>query len=297
MGTINNSSNLIFFRLVKIYSWFWRFNTLKLANRIYKNIEKGQKLPLNLYGYKMMLDVSRANPQKLLFLEGSRYIKENIILKPLLSRGMVVIDVGANIGYYLLLFQSIVKSEGEIMCFEPEPDNFNELSLNNDLNNFKNVQLYPYAVGNKIGYINISRGINAKIVESKNISLKVPIIKLDEFINRKVDLLKIDVEGYELEVLNGSFNLISKYKPILFIEIHPYVNNVAISLECTIKELKRYYKKISYYEVNKNMEVFSLFKKKYFNKNVINKIMSEHNLFNQCHNGKRLNTFWLVCAN
>lgn len=128
----------------------------------------------------------------------------------------VVIDVGANVGYYSLLAGKIAK---KVYAIEPEELNFSILKKNTQSNGFKNIKLIKVAAGNRQGKVVIKRSkINPgahKVVMERG---EIKMIRLDDLIKEKVDVIKIDVEGMEAEVIRGAKNLIEKWRPIIFLE-------------------------------------------------------------------------------
>jgi FkbM family methyltransferase len=115
------------------------------------------------------------------------------------------------------------------MGFEPDPYNFNRLKDNISLNSFKNIEIYNFGLGDtkSVQKLHIETASNRggnKINNNatENFSL-IEIIRLDDFIDEKVsqkiDLIKIDVEGFELRVFSGAQNVLRTHKPILFIEV------------------------------------------------------------------------------
>lgn len=133
-----------------------------------------------------------------------------------------IIDIGANIGNHTIFFSSIC--ECKVHAFEPQRSVFNVLEKNVQLNNQENqVELYDIALGeeeNK-GDIKIvdSNNLGRSEIE-QNINGEIIINTLDNFINlfKNIDIIKIDVEGMELNVLKGAINTINKFKPLLYIE-------------------------------------------------------------------------------
>jgi FkbM family methyltransferase len=128
-----------------------------------------------------------------------------------LSNLDVAIDVGANIGIVSLWLSRHAK---KVYSFEPMIQNVEFLQKNIKLNNFQNIEVIASAVGDFEGYIDFYQresfghhGTTTRHVSKTVQSIKVPIIKLDEFCKRKlierVSFLKIDVEGGELFVLEG----------------------------------------------------------------------------------------------
>jgi FkbM family methyltransferase len=132
------------------------------------------------------------------------------------------IDVGGNIGTFFWQFVDVCK---KVYVFEPIPRLNDVITQSIRYNNVENIVLIPKAVGNETKTIKMLDNNNSSVVdssESLNV-IEIPVTSLDfEFQDlEKVDFVKIDVEGYELNVLKGAENLIDKYRPILLIEIHP----------------------------------------------------------------------------
>lgn len=145
--------------------------------------------------------------------------------------GTDIIDVGANIGYNSLMFSDY----GPVIAFEPV---FNEIAnMNMRDNNLKHkVSVYPIALSDKIGkmvdlYIPNSPkdepdkinygGTSMYPSESQDMNKKVSCITdtLDNIYKGVPSIIKIDVEGAELDVLRGGLNTLKKHKPVLLIEI------------------------------------------------------------------------------
>jgi hypothetical protein len=80
---------------------------------------------------------------------------ETGLVKEKIKKGDVVLDIGANIGYYTLIFAKLVGEEGKVFAFEPEPTNFSLLEKNVEINGYKNVVLIQKAVSNETGKIRL----------------------------------------------------------------------------------------------------------------------------------------------
>jgi len=153
---------------------------------------------------------------------------------------IVVIDIGANVGSFSMKFARKCSDNNQkffIYAFEPNKVIFNllknNLSLNKDISN--NIMLSQQPIGdtnkevNFINQIKNSGGSkvykNTKDLESNIDTVKLQQISLDYFVEvngiEHVDIIKIDVEGYEPIVLDGCINTLKKFKPILYIEITP----------------------------------------------------------------------------
>lgn len=139
-----------------------------------------------------------------------------------------IIDVGANIGIYVLCFCE--HSTAAIVAFEPEPTTFSLLEENVNFNNLHNVSLRNLACGNQSGHVHFEGGLNGHVSSTVNDTstanteiISVPIVSLDEEIGKKgkISLIKIDCEGYEWHVLDGCREILRTQRPVLFVELHP----------------------------------------------------------------------------
>ena len=151
------------------------------------------------------------------------------VVKP----GMTFIDVGAHVGYYSLLAARQVGPEGKVFAFEPEPVNYSLLVKNVELNEYQNISPIPEAVSSSNGFSTLfvsalDSGRNSVFHHGlpENGSVQVATTTLDAFLEErgwpKVDIIKIDVEGAELDVLGGMTELLRKSENLkLIIEFNP----------------------------------------------------------------------------
>ncbi len=142
--------------------------------------------------------------------------------------GDVVADVGANIGLFTIALARRVPPGGVVHAFEPDPENFRRLSRHCALNAVKDqVRLHRAAVGDRDGRISFSggHGLESHIGGGPG-SEEVDCVSLDSvFSSQPVDVLKIDVEGFEEGVLRGGKRLLideSRAPRFLYIEVHPF---------------------------------------------------------------------------
>jgi FkbM family methyltransferase len=155
------------------------------------------------------------------------------IVKNYVKEGDSVIDVGAHVGYYTLLLSQLVGKTGKVYAFEPDPKNFELLKKNIEVNGFENVELIQKAVSNKTEIIKLYLGdedratnriYDAQLNDTKK-SIEIKTISLDEYIkDKKIDFVKIDVEGSELGVLKGMKSIFQENKQIKIItEFFPFL--------------------------------------------------------------------------
>jgi FkbM family methyltransferase len=143
--------------------------------------------------------------------------------------GDTIIDVGSHIGLYTVAFAKRVGPQGRIIAFEPDPENFEMLRRQISLNQLDvRVEACPMAVADCDGVTQfaVGRGVQSSIAADGNEGTSVKVCRLDSvFRESKVDLIKIDVEGFEEKVIEGAETLLSdlQRKPrAIFIEVHPY---------------------------------------------------------------------------
>lgn len=138
-----------------------------------------------------------------------------------------VIDIGGNIGNHVLYYCSCMDAT-QVHCFEPNKFNREILKKNIDLNNLSHiVKIYPAALGSQAGkdiqedFTFSNTGMNRvnKIQAEDKHENEIEIKPLDEFDIQKVNFIKIDVEGFELDVLKGSEQIIKRCKPVIMVEV------------------------------------------------------------------------------
>ena len=142
----------------------------------------------------------------------------------------IVLDIGVNLGWTALNLGKLC-SRGQVFGFEPDPVNFKQFMVNLRLNNLPNVIVSPVALGAGAGRVSMSvptpsnRGGNRIDNATQEASAPgIPMIAADEFVAQheltRVNLIKIDTEGYELQVLHGASGLLRRFGPVLFVEIN-----------------------------------------------------------------------------
>jgi FkbM family methyltransferase len=147
----------------------------------------------------------------------------------LVKRDMVLFDVGSNIGETLLNFAKLTGDNGKVYGFEPVPYSFNKCSNNILLNRFNNVSVSQIALSNKeetLFFHEANNNNSGGVFMNKNNtpgSYKVEGITLDAYVERigitHLDLIKVDVEGFETNVLKGASETCRKFRPNLFVEV------------------------------------------------------------------------------
>jgi FkbM family methyltransferase len=137
--------------------------------------------------------------------------------------GTIVWDVGGNIGYYGLIMAKLASSKGKVVVFEPSPDSFDELCRNVRLNELDNVNVEKIALGEAEAIVSMQlspepmshRNTLVKDVPNEGVNTVMVQVMPGDLYRERVsadvpNLIKIDVEGYEEEVLRGLKDTLSQ---------------------------------------------------------------------------------------
>ncbi|MBK7230507.1 MAG: FkbM family methyltransferase [Ignavibacteriales bacterium] len=169
--------------------------------------------------------------QELLYIANwhKYYNEEFPKLKDLLKEGDVVIDVGANLGFFTLMISRLIGEKGKIFCFEPSKVIYDKLKINISINNITNVIIENMGLGVIEEEKILKRdkrysGMSSIILNSGGAMIEemIAITTIDNYIkdkNIKIKFIKIDTEGFEPQVLKGALNLIKSQQPIIYIEL------------------------------------------------------------------------------
>ena len=140
----------------------------------------------------------------------------------------VVVEVGANIGAHTVRLAQLVGKEGKVIAFEPQRLCFQLLNGNVAINSLTNVYTYQKCVGACEGYVTVPElspdeihnwgGVSLE-KKSKDTGERVECITLDSLNLTKCKLLKLDVEGMELQVLQGAVNILNKCQLLIYTEV------------------------------------------------------------------------------
>lgn len=211
---------------------------LHVVNK-YNLLTKVQSLGTYDNTIKVKLDLSDWIQQQIYFLriydsekEATRFWKNLIQLRH------IIIDGGANIGYYSLMASKIVGNTGEVYAFEPVSKNFNRLKENIELNNFTNIQIFKKALSD-VNDIDVEIYVGdeknwgmSSIYKHERFSSQMEIVKtitIDSFLQQnqvnKVDVIKLDIEGSELFAIRGMKKCLETHKPIVLTEVNQEILN------------------------------------------------------------------------
>ncbi|MGY5142912.1 MAG: FkbM family methyltransferase [Candidatus Nitrosopumilus sp. bin_32a] len=222
---------------------FWKtlkgifFYNYRILKRISLDTSKENTLTIN--GYKFItIPNDKGISEELLMFKTHEPLSTKLF-EEFLKPGMVCMDVGSNIGYYVCLESKIIGKEGKIIAIEPSPLNFKYLQKNVELQEKSNIELYNFACGDKDGEINFSvsnrsnwsRVVSDDLVDAPPDAIietvTIPIKKIDSFIDEKLidklDFVRMDVEGYEKNILQGMKQSLQKFKPLIQLEMHLFI--------------------------------------------------------------------------
>ena len=145
------------------------------------------------------------------------------------------VDVGANFGWYTCIFSQLARLNGKVIAIEPSPDNLYYLENNIQENKFKNVLLEKVAVGEKEENLLLYKALNSNpgahslikdtpFQSKEGITYPVKVKPLDSilFNVNKINLMKMDIEGYEISALKGGLDTLKKVENLL-IEFSPHL--------------------------------------------------------------------------
>ena len=153
------------------------------------------------------------------------------LLEQTLGPGMTVVDIGSNIGYYALLEAQLVGVGGKVIAIEPVPQNAAQLRENVRTNGAANIEIHELAIGERNGgqviYLSSKSNHHSLLPTPSAPTVMVMVSTLVYFVSaahlRSVDLIRMDLEGYETEILSGMQHTLARYGPRLLVELHPHI--------------------------------------------------------------------------
>jgi len=168
------------------------------------------------------------------------------ILRQELTEGMTAIDLGANIGYVTLIMAELVGPSGRVYAIEPHPHNYSILVKNIEANGYAGL-VFPYQIGisnvSGVSTLHVSDASNLHSISATKhtkTSIDIQASTLDDFMKDKgyPNFIKMDIEGHEVEALDGMYNTLRNAEPPvrILMEVHPMYYSETHSLE---KQLRR----------------------------------------------------------
>lgn len=199
--------------------------------RLQENRLPDQDVVLDTCGLKMKVFSPRHNRVgRALYTQGVWEPEVTGAFRALIKPGDTVFDIGGDAGYYTLLFAKAVGPMGKVIVFEPIPKGQERIMENVRLNGFQNVELIDLALGSAPGSFVLEKPfedsrINLGKTTPTADDILVKVVRLDTLAAERglprADLIKIDVEGAEMEILRGMDEYVAKHHPAFVIELHP----------------------------------------------------------------------------
>ena len=195
----------------------WKFPFIsRIYDYVYRSLNPEGSILLNIDGLKIYAE-GKSAMAKFFGVKGSYEEETTTLFTEILKEGMTVLDIGANIGYFSLIASRLVGDKGKVFAFEPYHETFSLLQKNIEANGFNNVIPLEKAASNQCGkqklFLASDPGEHSLGGDDSYKSVEVDVTTVDEFIrqdNISVDLVKMDVEGAEMHVLEGMAETISK---------------------------------------------------------------------------------------
>jgi FkbM family methyltransferase len=176
------------------------------------------------YGVMVFLS-SDTTIGKALDLYGEFAEESNIFMRQLVREGDTIVDVGANVGTVTACMAQRVGATGRVYAIEPQRIIFQNLCATIALNGWTNVYSIQAAVGEAVGSIAVPQinyanadNFGALSLTSEGGSDRVNSISIDSLNLDRCNLIKIDVEGMELDVLKGAISTLKQHQPSLYLE-------------------------------------------------------------------------------
>ena len=268
------------FKISILENWLRNKTFGKTPNNLYYKLtpnnyqyKKNSFRTFNYKGIQLLVDIRDYVGHSLYFgFKDEAHEKLMALVQP----HFTILDIGTNIGSTLLQFANKLGGTGSVYGFEPDLINYNACIKNIELNSFHNINVANIGLGNESGKFNLvvdtetnraGNRIQFNIENNKN-ATTIIVERLDDWLKEKpenkIDLIKIDVEGFEMNVLKGAEQTLKQFMPILFIELDD--NNLK-AVDSNAKELILFLEKLNYQLINAQT----------------NQQVSSNNNFENCH--------------
>lgn len=181
---------------------------------------------IHAYNWRKFFKKNLYRPYEFFIKDFSKIQPTSTILDSLnIKNPKIILDIGAHYGEWSFLF-SKKYPDSEILSFEPTPRSFKILKKN-IRKYMKNALPFNLALGNRDveAYLDTSNDSGLNHVSKNRTKNKIKIIRLDSFMEKfglkRIDVIKCDVEGFEMKVFEGAEKSIKKFKPLIICEINP----------------------------------------------------------------------------
>ena len=221
--------------------------------RLYRAFGPKEITLLECQGSKIFVDPRDEGIAMFLLTNGVFDPHETELVRSLLAPGMVVVDIGANIGYYSLLAARCVGPEGHVYAFEPVPANVELLRRSVEANGYTQVQAIAKAVSDREGTIRLfvdARNFGNASIDEANVpdgvgAVEAPAVTLDGFFASRPDerpqFIKIDAQGAEGRILAGADRVLGGGSMKILLEFWPFgLKNAGADPPALLERLRDY---------------------------------------------------------
>ncbi|WP_084476645.1 FkbM family methyltransferase [Actinokineospora enzanensis] len=228
MGTIKLARRM--FSHTRVHSWPV---TAYLYRRVFRVVADGSDETADFHGVRLTfptVDVGIAPG----LLNGYYEQQELSIYEDLAKVSKTIVDIGGNIGIYACVGARHLPADGRVVSFEPVPDNLTRLRQNLEQNDLQDkVTVAATAVGAEAGEITLhlaegltgAHSVSAETVGTARGSVVVPMVRVDDYLTEQgvgpIDVVKIDVEGFDVAALRGMSKTLQADSPTLLVEYAP----------------------------------------------------------------------------
>jgi FkbM family methyltransferase len=227
-----NGFKPVFWRILNAFDWTLHSQLENFHYYLLSRHHQTIEIKILDRSFLMALNPRDKGLSKELSLYGVREPYTTKLMSTIIKDDDIIIDIGANIGYYALL-ESKLAPNGSVYAIEPVRDNFDYLKTNVDVNRCTNIELFNCALSNKrgTGVIFIPERRNCAsllepsregMIRKENVQLETLDSFVDERVKRCPALVRMDVEGYEAQIIKGALRVLKKSKPLTIVaELHP----------------------------------------------------------------------------
>ncbi len=229
--------NLIVFYKLQALSLFLKDAIFYIENIV----RKGQLKLIKVYDYRMLIPLGVSGIGRALHVYKGREPDHKWILEKILKDGDVIFDLGANIGYYPMLENAILKGKCKIYSVEPDPRNIKVLEANISEFNLTNIQFEQLAISNFTGEAELVFSDKTNLnklsmigdyANGSEITVTVSVVDFAEYIKKigHIDVLRMDIEGAEVDVFDSLIQGYTKDRSLkiprkIVFETHCYDKN------------------------------------------------------------------------
>ena len=215
------------------------------------------KIIIKIYGFRLLVSQNKNSTSHFLLkkCDFSELAEINLIKKISLKNDVLFIDGGCNYGFFSFFVASLKKGN-EIISVDASNKICDEFRENLKINNFKNIKLFNYALSNqvdkKIKFYEALNDWESSALNSgfkKKNTLFIETTTIDKIIHKKnlkekKIIIKLDLEGFEIQAIYGSKNTIKMYKPLIIIELSKYIK---VNNEFNLKSLEKFLDEANYF--------------------------------------------------